>query len=174
MHCFITDFFDNITVITAHRLPGTLTEGQDYFIRHTELFLIEKNSIYLDRELIPKNTLDPIKLEHFRNLVSLSAADGKIEDVERVALTKIAYEQGIPLDRLNVMLDRAHEYRYLIPQNQTEREKQLEQMIDLALVDGDFAPAELELIHMVGEKLGFSKEEVDQIVNTYSSRPADH
>jgi uncharacterized tellurite resistance protein B-like protein len=111
--------------------------------------------------------LDPIKIEHFRNLVSLSAADGKIEDVERVALTKIAYEQGIPLDRLNVMLDRAHEYKFLIPQNQNEREKQLEQMIELALIDGDFAPAELELISMVAEKLGFTKDELDQIVGPH-------
>ena len=112
--------------------------------------------------------IDPTKLEHFRNLVSLSAADGKIEDVERVALSKIAYEQGIPLDRLNVMLNRADEYKYLIPQNLTEREKQLQQMIDLALIDGHFAPAELELIVMVGEKLGFSKEELDQILSAYS------
>ncbi len=112
--------------------------------------------------------IDPIRLEHFRNLVSLSAADGKIEDVERVALSKIAYEQGIPLDRLNVMLQRADEYKFLIPQNFTEREKQLQQMIDLALIDGHFAPAELELIVMVGEKLGFSKEELDQILSAYS------
>jgi uncharacterized tellurite resistance protein B-like protein len=114
--------------------------------------------------------LDPIKIEHFRNLVSLSAADGKIEDVERVALTKIAYEQGIPLDRLNVMLDRADEYKYLIPQNHNEREKQLDEMIELALVDGDFAPAELELISMVAEKLGFTKEELDQIVGPHLNK----
>jgi uncharacterized tellurite resistance protein B-like protein len=114
--------------------------------------------------------LDPIKLEHFRNLVSLSAADGKIEEVERVALTKIAYEQGIPLERLNIMLTKAHEYKYLIPQNFTEKEKQLEEMLDLALVDGFFAPAEHELIMMVSEKLGFQKEEVDQIIATHLNK----
>lgn len=108
--------------------------------------------------------MNPTKLEHFRNLVSLSAADGKIDEIERVALSKIAYEQGIPLDRLNIMLQRADEYVYLIPQNNQEREKQLEEMINLALVDGEFAPAELELIHMVGQKLGFTKEELDQII----------
>lgn len=113
--------------------------------------------------------LDPIKLEHFRNLVSLTVADGKIEEVERVALSKIAYEQGIPLDRLNVMLQRANEYVYLIPQNNLEREKQLDQMIDLALADGDFAPAELELIKMVAEKLGFTPAELDSIVEMHSA-----
>jgi uncharacterized tellurite resistance protein B-like protein len=116
--------------------------------------------------------LDPTRLEHFRNLISLSAADGKIEEVERVALTKIAYEQGIPLERLNVMLKFADEYKYLIPQNMTEREKQLDEMIKLALIDGDFAPAEMELIMMVAEKLGFTKQEVDQIIELHTSGQA--
>jgi uncharacterized tellurite resistance protein B-like protein len=112
--------------------------------------------------------LNSVKLEHFRNLVSLSAIDGKIEEVERVALSKIAFEQGLPLDRLNLMLNRANEYIYLIPQNTEEREQQLEEMISLALVDGDFAPAELELIEMVAEKLGFSKKELNQILEAQS------
>jgi tellurite resistance protein len=109
--------------------------------------------------------LDPTKLEHFRNLVSLSAADGTIEEVERVALSKIAYQLGIPLERLNVMLLKANEYVYLIPQNNEEREKQLEEMISLAWVDGDFAPAEKELIKMVAGKLGFTSDEMERIIS---------
>jgi uncharacterized tellurite resistance protein B-like protein len=103
-------------------------------------------------------------IEHFRNLVSLSAADGKIEEAERIALSKIAYQRGIPMDRLNVMLARASEYIYLVPQNLTEKEKQLEEMIEFAKVDGEFAQAELELITTVGQKLGFSDEEIVQYV----------
>ena len=37
-------------------------------------------------------------------------------------------------------------------------------MIDFALVDGEFAKAELELITSVSEKLGFTKEELDQFI----------
>jgi len=111
--------------------------------------------------------LSPIQLEHFRNLVSLSAIDGKIEEVERVALSKIAYEQDLPLDRLNLMLNRASEYIYLIPQNTEEKEKQLEQMIRLALVDDDFSPAELELIEMVSDRLGFSRKDLTVILETH-------
>ena len=111
--------------------------------------------------------MDLIKLQHFRNLVSLSSVDGKIDDTERVALTKIAFEQGIPLDRLNIMLSRADEYAYLIPQNNKDRETQLDEMIDLALIDGVMAPAELELITMVAEKLGFSKEELEEILERH-------
>jgi uncharacterized tellurite resistance protein B-like protein len=102
------------------------------------------------------------EIEHFRNLVSLSMADGKIEDTERVALSKIAFERGIPLDRMNVMLTKANEYTFLIPQNTKDREKQLQDMIDFAKVDGEFAVAELELIETVAERLGFTKAELDQ------------
>jgi uncharacterized tellurite resistance protein B-like protein len=116
--------------------------------------------------------LDSIGIEHFRNLVSLVAADGKIDDVEKIALSKIAYDRGIPLDRFNIMLEKAHEYRYLIPQNQEHREQQLEEMIDIALVDGDFAHAELELIRLVAEKLKFSKAELDQIIAAHKAKKA--
>jgi uncharacterized tellurite resistance protein B-like protein len=111
--------------------------------------------------------LDQTQLEHFRNLVSLIAADGKIEEIEKATLSKIAYQQGIPLDRFNVMLLKAHEYKYLIPQNHLEREKQLQQMIEVALVDGEFAKAELELITTVAEKLGFTAEELQKIIDSH-------
>ncbi len=111
--------------------------------------------------------LDPIRLEHFRNLVSLIAADGKIEDIERMTLSKIAYQRGIPVDRFKVMLDKAHEYKYLIPQNHHDRERQLQEMIEVALVDGDFSNAEKDLIIQVGEKLGFSRSELDSIIKSH-------
>ena len=103
-------------------------------------------------------------IEHFRNLVSLSAADGKIEETERVALSKIAYERGIPMDRMNVMLSKANEYVYLIPQNLIDREMQLEEMIAFAKVDGEFSKSELDLITLVAGRLGFSVDQLDQFI----------
>jgi len=105
-----------------------------------------------------------IEIEHFRNLVSLVTSDGKVDELERVALAKIAFEKEIPLDRLNLMLEKGDEYSFIIPQNHHDRENQLEDMIKLALVDGDFAKAELELIMKVGEKLDFSKIEVEDMI----------
>ncbi len=111
--------------------------------------------------------IDPVKLEHFRNLVSLSAADGKIEEAERGSLTRIATALGIPADRLEVMLAHAHEYVYLVPQNTRNRERQLEQMIDIALVDGNFSPSERELIKSVAHKLGFTPQEAENMIEGY-------
>lgn len=100
------------------------------------------------------------EIEHFRNLVSLSAADGIIEESERVALSKIAYDRGIPFDRMSVMLKKASEYQFIIPQNMVDREKQLREMIEFARVDGNLCKAELDLISTVAEKLGFSQQEL--------------
>ncbi len=71
------------------------------------------------------------------------------------------------MDRLNVMLNRASEYIYLVPQNTNEREKQLSEMISFAHVDGEFAKAELDLISTVAGKLGFTKVELDQKLAQY-------
>jgi uncharacterized tellurite resistance protein B-like protein len=106
------------------------------------------------------------QIEHFRNLISLAAADGKIADVEMVALSKIAYDNGIPLDRLKIMIDRADEYVFLIPQNQQDKGMQMKDMIELAMLDGDFANAERELINLVGGRLGFSPKEIREMIDS--------
>jgi hypothetical protein len=64
-------------------------------------------------------------------------------------------------------LQKADEYKYLIPQNQIDREKQLDEMLEVALVDGDFAGPELDLITMVAEKLGFTRDELDVIIRKH-------
>lgn len=107
------------------------------------------------------------RIEHFRNLVSLSVVDGDIQEPERAALCRIACSNDIPADRLNVMLSHASEYIFLIPQNTNDREKQLNDMIQLAWADGQFAVSEKELIRTVGERLGFSVFEVDARITAF-------
>jgi tellurite resistance protein len=111
--------------------------------------------------------LDQTQLEHFRNLVSLVSADGEISESERTALSRIAYDRGIPLERFNVMLSKAHEYHYLIPQNQVDREKQLNDMIEVAHLDGNFSKAEHDMILTVGGKLGFEPHEIESIIENH-------
>ena len=114
--------------------------------------------------------VDPVKLEHFRNLISLSAADGKIKDAERTSLVRIANALDIPAERLQVMLDHAPEYIYLVPQNTDDRETQLEEMINLAFVDGEFSRSERELIKAVAHKLGFTHTEAEAVIEQLVKR----
>jgi len=108
--------------------------------------------------------VDPVKLEHFRNLISVAAADGKIAESERHSLLRIATTLTIPTERLEIMLAHPHAYFYLVPQNTQDKEKQLADMIDIALVDGEFARSEKELIKTVAQKLGFTLLEAERII----------
>ena len=65
------------------------------------------------------------------------------------------------------MLDHGDEYVYFIPQNKQDKEKQLSDMIQLALADGDLAKAELELIHLVGSRLDYTKDEVNGVISSF-------
>ncbi len=125
---------------------------------------VRRNAFFLSFVSSQNPMLNPVKLEHFRNLVALSAADGRIADVERSTLLRIATNQKIPVERVNIMLSKANEYAYLIPQNVRDREAQLDEMISLALVDGVLDEAELALITMVAEKLQFTREELQVIL----------
>ncbi len=51
-----------------------------------------------------------------------------------------------------------------------DREKQLEEMIAFAKVDGKFCDAEMNLIATVAERLGFSKLELDTLIKEDNSR----
>lgn len=66
--------------------------------------------------------------------------------------------------------DQSEEYVYVIPQNIQGRDKQMGDMIGLALIDGELAKVELDLIMYVGQKLGFTADEIkkqikDQVDN---------
>lgn len=111
--------------------------------------------------------VDAVKLEHFRNLVSLCAADGKIHESERDSLVRIAASLQVPSERLEVMLAHAGEYVYIVPQNNKDRETQLEEMIDIALVDGEFSRSERELIKYVAHKLGFTHEQAEAMIHDH-------
>ena len=106
-----------------------------------------------------------VKMEHFRNLVSLAGVDGKIEEAELQILKKIATEQGIADDRLAFMLKKSSEYAFIIPQNQIERHRQMKDMIELAIIDDEFHKSEYELIQKVGKRLNFSESEIKDLID---------
>ncbi|MDH5474111.1 MAG: TerB family tellurite resistance protein [Cyclobacteriaceae bacterium] len=103
---------------------------------------------------------DQIQLEHFSNLISIALADGIVKESERIALSKIAFDNGIHFDKMNDMLASSEEFTYIIPQNEKDRNKQLTDMIKLSMIDGELAKAELELILSVGSKLHFTPDEI--------------
>lgn len=106
-----------------------------------------------------------IKLEHFKNLVAVAAADGYLNYREREFLADRAEETGLSSKEIDRLLLDAHQLQYLVPFNQIEREEQLNDVIFMSIIDGEIAEAEYKLCVYIAERLGLDKSLVDTMVD---------
>jgi len=105
-----------------------------------------------------------IKLEHFKNLVAVAAADGYLNYREREFLADRAEESGLSSEEIDRLLLDAHQLQYLVPFNQIEREEQLNDVIFMSIIDGEIAESEYKLCVYIAERLGLDKSLVDAMV----------
>lgn len=106
-----------------------------------------------------------IKLEHFKNLVAVAAADGYLNYREREFLAERAEESGLTSEEIDHLLLDAHQLQYLVPFNQVECEDQLNDVIFMSIIDGEIAEAEYKLCVYIAERLGLDRSLVDAMVN---------
>ncbi|MFP4088703.1 MAG: hypothetical protein ACLFUB_09115 [Cyclobacteriaceae bacterium] len=106
-----------------------------------------------------------IKLEHFKNLVAVAAADGYLNFREREFLADRAEETGLSAEEIDAMLLEADKLQYMVPFNQVEREEQLNDAIFMSIIDGEIAEQEYKLCLSIAERLGLDKELVDAMVD---------
>jgi len=106
-----------------------------------------------------------IKLEHFKNLVAVAAADGYLNFREREFLAERAEEFGLSNEEIDRLLLDAHQLQYLVPFNQVEREDQLNDAIFMSIIDGEIAEPEYKLCLNIAERLGLDKSLVDAMVD---------
>ncbi len=95
------------------------------------------------------------KTRHLKNLIALAYADGVFEENELTILTNAAANLGIPAKKLQGWLDRADEIVIEVPEDNTEREQHLIDMISLATADGYFSQDEYDLCKLMAEKLHY-------------------
>ncbi|WKN33730.1 hypothetical protein PZB74_10375 [Porifericola rhodea] len=105
-----------------------------------------------------------IKLEHFKNLIAVAAADGYLNFREREFLTERAEEFGLDANEVDRLLLDAHKLQYMVPFNQIEREEQLNDVIFMSIIDGEIAEPEYQLCISIAERLGLEKSLVENMV----------
>ncbi|WPP53065.1 hypothetical protein [Catalinimonas niigatensis] len=106
-----------------------------------------------------------VKLEHFKNLVAVAAADGYLNFREREFLSERAQEAGLETEEIDRLLLDAHQLQYMVPFNQIEREEQLNDAVFMSIIDGEIADSEYKLCLSIAQKLGFEKSLVDNMVD---------
>ena len=105
-----------------------------------------------------------IKLEHFKNLVAIAAADGYLNYREREFLADRAEESGLTSEEIDQLLLNAHQLQYQIPLNKIECEEQLNDAVFMSIIDGEIAESEYKLCVYIAERLGLDKALVDTMV----------
>ncbi|MEM6734663.1 MAG: TerB family tellurite resistance protein [Bacteroidota bacterium] len=104
------------------------------------------------------------KREHFKNLIALAYADGRIDEKEEEMLTQIGREIGLSKFDVDNLMNMGPTFQYIIPQNEEDREDQIVEMIKMAIIDGEFTTQEYDLCKNVAERLGFTETELGLII----------
>ncbi len=105
-----------------------------------------------------------IKLEHFANLVAVAYSDGYLEEHEKQFLSERAEEYGLPADEVKNLFDMAAELKFVVPQNDEEKEEQLSDAVYMAMIDGEVHEKEYDLCLTIAKKLDFRKKDLDYVI----------
>jgi tellurite resistance protein len=107
-----------------------------------------------------------IKLEHFKNLVAIAAADGYMDAREREFLADRAEEIGLSAEKVQEIIEEANALEFIVPMNKFDREDQLSDAVFMSVIDGDISEREYQLCLSIAQRLGFEKSYLDAIVNS--------
>ncbi len=105
-----------------------------------------------------------INLNHFRNLVAVSVADGFLDDDEKEFLEERAEEFGLPSDEVSEIIAKADTLEFVVPEDEEDREEQLADIVFMSMVDGDIEDKEYQLCLNIAERLGLKKEDLDEVI----------
>lgn len=105
--------------------------------------------------------------EYFKNLVAIANADGEIGEDERTMLMEKGQGIGLSQDEISNIINNAHEIQHQIPEDDDDKEEQITNMLDIAMADGEFSPEEYQLCLRVANRLGYSDQELQQIIKLF-------
>ena len=101
---------------------------------------------------------------HIRNLVTLSSADGNIDDAEKEILIKIGLRKGLKKAEIQKIIDNPGSTNFVPATSDSERFEQIYDLVELMLADGIAEDNELQFCIEMAEKLGFRKAVVGVLI----------
>lgn len=114
------------------------------------------------------NTFSQVNVEHFQNLVALAYSDSYISREEMEFLASKATSYGITDRKMYEILEKAKDIKVNDKVVISEKEKQLSDFIYMSVMDGILRSNEHELCIRLGGKLGFSKKNVEELIQQVS------
>lgn len=105
-----------------------------------------------------------IDIIHIQNLISVAFSDGVFDKEEEEFLYEIAEDYDIPKEKVMELVKNAANLEFIVPEDPDEREEQLINIVFMSMLDGEFHDEEYTLCMHVAERLGLTKEDLDEAV----------
>lgn len=101
---------------------------------------------------------------HFKNLLAMAMADGKIENVEFDYIMQLANKCYMSEDEIKRVIQNPAAIAFVAPKTDRERFDQLYDLVTVMLVDGDINQRELTLCKTFAMRLGFRTAIIDKMI----------
>ena len=115
-----------------------------------------------------------INLTHFKDLVAMASADGKLDEKEKKFLYDKATEYGLPVDEVKVIIENSNNVQFSDYKDVDNKEQHLADIVFMAMIDGELKKEEYGLCLQIAEKMELTKKDVDRIIimikNMYSKK----
>ena len=106
--------------------------------------------------------------DQLRNLLVMAAADGSMTEAEIGFLSERAKSWSIPEDEFAAAIRYAisDEAQLIVPETREDRVSMLQELIRMMAADGSLAEVEKELFATAAVKMGFSNDELKEIIDS--------
>jgi uncharacterized tellurite resistance protein B-like protein len=108
------------------------------------------------------------RLESFRNLLVMAAADGKMTEEEVTYLSLRSVRWGITNEQFRAALEYATDpnSKMSLPATKAEALEMLGDLIRMMAIDGELADVEKQLFAIAAAKMDISATELDQLLTS--------
>lgn len=119
----------------------------------------------------PQHTLEDVlntpqkKLAFFQNLIILAVADGELQDDESQFLLQIGNRLGLKAEEVQPIADNIGVLSFVVPAEGIQRTLELQTLVQMMLQDGQIDPREYGLCMEYANRIGYSKEILDDMVS---------
>ena len=104
------------------------------------------------------------KWSALKNVVAMMVADGKIDDAEKMWLTRVCGRLGLDVGDVQRIFNDPTSISFTTPQNPTEKAYQLIDSVFMMVVDGHIDSREMDLCLKLAGALGFNPGVVPKVV----------
>ncbi len=94
------------------------------------------------------------KKSHFKNLVAVALADGKLDDAEAQLLARIGVRMGMDMKEINALLTKPEKVKLVLPTDQREKITQMIDVVAMMIIDGDADPREIQFCMALAVQMG--------------------